>query len=131
MVSNQQVTGPDRGSVGVTPRPPTLEDESYMGFMQGVRNFAIRGLFPRVGAEVVAGMVTAGLPADGATASPEEVRAATDGIPVVGTWKRVMRSQQQLTWNKLQAGFASVEQAPTQMFLTASTAVRPECPAAS
>lgn len=105
--SNQQTAGSDRGSIGVTPRPPTLEDESYMDFMQGVRNFAIRELFPIVGAEVVAGAVAAGLPADGATASPEEIRAATDQIPVVGTWKRVMRSQQQLTWNKLQAGFAS------------------------
>ncbi len=108
--TNQQTSGPDRGFVGVTPRPPTLEDESYMDFMTGVRNFAIRDLFPKVGTQVVAGAIAAGLPAEGATASPAEIRAATDNIPAVGTWKRLMRSQQQLTWNKLQAGFADARE---------------------
>ena len=77
-----------------------------MAFMEGVRNFAIRELFPRVGADVVAGVRAAGLPNDGANASGAEIRSATDDIPVVGAWKRIMRSQQQLTWEKLQASFA-------------------------
>ena len=107
MTSTSESGQPNRGFIGVTPRPPTLEDESYLDFMEGVRNFTIRELFPVVGTQVVEGARRAGLPADGAQASPKELRAATDAIPIVGTWKRIMRSQQQMTWNKLQDSFAA------------------------
>lgn len=91
----------ERGRCGVTPRAPRLEEESYLGFMESVRNLAIRRMFP----EVVLGetlAVDAELRAKSGGEPPlrEFVRAADDR-PGVATWKRVMRTQQQRTWAKL------------------------------
>ena len=57
----------DRGMTGVLPRTPTLEDESYLDFMEDVRNFAIREMFPVVGKRITAAARKAGLADDGAT----------------------------------------------------------------
>ena len=93
----------DRGMSGVLPRTPTLEDESYLDFMEDVRNFAIREMFPVVGKQVEAAARKAGLADDGATAPYRELGAVADPLPLVGVWKRIMRSQQQITWNKIAA----------------------------
>ena len=91
----------DRGMTGVLPRTPTLEDESYLDFMEDVRNFAIREMFPVVGEQVEAAAREAGLADDGATVPYRELGAVADPLPLVGVWKRIMRSQQQITWNKI------------------------------
>jgi ubiquinone/menaquinone biosynthesis C-methylase UbiE len=77
----------NRGHLGVLPRTPTLEDESYLGFMESLRNQHIRAMFPKI--------------IGFADASDAESR------PYVRTWKRLMRSQQQQTWQKLQASYSS------------------------
>ena len=87
----------DRGMTGVLPRTPTLEDESYLDFMEDVRNFAIREMFPVVGKQVEAAVRKAGLADDGATVPYRELGAVADPLPLVGVWKRIMRSQQQIT----------------------------------
>ena len=80
----------DRGHIGLLPRTPRLEDESYLDFMESFRNHAIRGMFPRIMG--LAGQAAA----DGR--SPDE-------SPYVRTWKRMMRSQQQQTWQKIQQSY--------------------------
>ena len=92
MSENQKVA--DRGWDGVTPRPPTLEDVSYENFMEGVRNFAIRELFPAVGAQVSGAVSAANVAGEGATADYADLADVVDPLPVVRTWKRIMRSQQ-------------------------------------
>jgi ubiquinone/menaquinone biosynthesis C-methylase UbiE len=101
----------DRGRVGLLPRPPTLATESYLGFMESVRNHAIRGMFPGVAgdAEAARARVEARTPADreartGGAALRAFVREA-DAVPRVATWKRLMRSQQQQTWSRLRDEF--------------------------
>jgi len=101
----------DRGRVGLLPRPPTLETESYLGFMESVRNHAIRGMFPGVAGDAEAARTRseALAPLDpagrtGGAALRAFVREA-DAVPRVATWKRLMRSQQQHTWTRLQDEF--------------------------
>jgi SAM-dependent methyltransferase len=80
----------DRGHVGVLPRTPRLEDESYLDFMEGFRNLAIRGVFP---------------PIMGLAAQAEAAGRSPDDSPYVRAWKRMMRSQQQQTWQKIQQSY--------------------------
>jgi len=92
----------DRGRVGLLPRPPTLETESYLGFMESVRNHAIRGMFPGVAADAEAARERA------ARAEGPPLRAfvrEADAVPRIATWKRLMRSQQQQTWGRLRDEF--------------------------
>ncbi len=91
----------DRGQVGLMPRAPTLEDESHLGFQQSLRNFAIRELFPRVAEQTEWAATAAGLPAKGSEGALKTLVEAADALPLVGVWKRLMRSQQQRTWWKI------------------------------
>ncbi len=97
----------DRGRVGLLPRPPTLETESYLGFMESLRNHAIRAMFPGVAGDAEAARARAEAAVhDRAERTPPGaalrafVREA-DAVPRVATWKRLMRSQQQQTWRRL------------------------------
>lgn len=76
----------NRGTIGLLPRTPTLEDESYLAFMESLRNHNIRAMFPRI--------------MGFAEAPDAELR------PYTRLWKRLMRSQQQQTWQKIQDSFA-------------------------
>jgi len=60
-----------------------LEDQSYMDYMMAVRNMVIRDWFPHLATDIVEAVDAAGIP------------------PQIAAWKRMMRSQQTLTWNKL------------------------------
>lgn len=91
----------DRGFDGRTPRTPLLEDESYMAFYEGVRNYAINEMFPRAGEAAQAAVREAGIPNDGAERSMTELEPIVDKTPEIGVWKRVMRSQQQRSWSKI------------------------------
>lgn len=125
MPQQTQSTTVDRGWVGVTPRLPTLEDESYADYMEGVRNFAIRELFPVVGDQVTSAARAASLPDDGESGPYADVAKVTNSIPLVGVWKRIMRSQQQMTWEKLQESYAS-NRSQYEAELAAAERIRPE-----
>jgi ubiquinone/menaquinone biosynthesis C-methylase UbiE len=88
----------DRGAIGRLPRAPTLETESALEYFESLRNFAILELFPKIGALSEATLAAAGVASD---ASFHELRRALDPVPVVGVWKRLMRSQQQQTWARI------------------------------
>lgn len=96
-------TLPHRGLTGVTPRTATLEDESYLEYLQEVRNLAIRRMFPRLAGQLVQATARRGYDNAGQEAPMDEVLDAAAELPLSGTWKRVMRSQQALTWEKIQA----------------------------
>ena len=92
---------------GKHPAPPTREDASHMEYMTEVRNFAIRSWFPEIAGEVAGVADAAGLPA---AITPEEFAQLAPEVgrnPKVQSWKRVMRSQQQLAWQKLQDSYAA------------------------
>jgi SAM-dependent methyltransferase len=114
----------DRGYDGVLPRTPRLEDESYLDFMETVRNFAIGELFPRLGAQAEAAATRAGL-ADGETPAMEAIEAAVRPLPLFGAWQRVMRSQQQMTWRKIAAAWGADAEA-YEASLAAAESARPD-----
>lgn len=89
----------NRGMTGLLPRAPTLAAESQLGFYQTVRNFAIRDMFPRVAAQVEVQAASAGFGEHGALLPTDRIASIADPIPIVGTWKRIMRSQQQASWH--------------------------------
>ena len=93
-----------RGYQGVLPRTPSLEDESYLGFMESLRNQNILQLFPKI------------------AAFAHEPKAEED--PRVRLWKRLMRSQQQQTWEKLQQSFA-LQRVAYEAELVAAERARP------
>lgn len=76
----------NRGTIGLLPRTPTLEDESYLAFMESLRNHNIRAMFPNI-----MGFADA---------------ADADSRPYTRLWKRLMRSQQQQTWQKIHDSYA-------------------------
>lgn len=93
----------DRGMLGLLPRTPTLEDESQMAFYETVRNFAIGEMFPRLSEQLATSAEQQKLPERGAKLPLRQLRALAEPLPLAGTWKRVMRSQQQLAWEKIRS----------------------------
>ena len=91
----------DRGYDGVLPRTPKLEDESYLDYMEAVRNFAIVDLFPRLGEQAEQAIAAFDIKDGGVDRSLEELEPALAPLPLLGAWKRIMRSQQQMTWRKI------------------------------
>jgi 2-polyprenyl-3-methyl-5-hydroxy-6-metoxy-1,4-benzoquinol methylase len=83
------------------PRAPTLEDESHLGFHESLRNYAILEMFPRVAEQTEKAATAAGLPSKGSEGPLKTLVGAADALPLVGVWKRLMRSQQQRTWWKV------------------------------
>ncbi len=91
----------NRGMTGLLPRTPTLEDESYLAYFETVRNFAIGTLFPVAARQIEGACANNGSAGHGTTMPTSALRKTTDALPLVGTWKRIMRSQQQATWHKI------------------------------
>jgi SAM-dependent methyltransferase len=114
----------DRGYEGRLPRTPSLEDESYMAFYEGVRNYAIVDMFPRAGEAAQQAVREAGIADDGADRSMAEIEPIVDKTPEVGVWKRVMRSQQQRAWSKIRESLYS-DQAKYEAELAAAEAKAP------
>lgn len=91
----------ERGFIGKTPRPPQMADDSYLDYMTAVRNFAIRGWFPEVAEEVATTAAAADLPPLLSRQDFDQIEPALENKNSVGAWKRVMFSQQKLTWSRL------------------------------
>ena len=90
---------------GKHPQPPSMADASYMDYMTEVRNFAIRTWFPEVAGEIAGAAAAAGMPALISNEEYAELAPKVDRSAGVAAWKRVMRSQQFLTWQKLQDSY--------------------------
>jgi ubiquinone/menaquinone biosynthesis C-methylase UbiE len=87
--------------IGVLPRAPTLAAESHLDFCVAVRNFAINDLFGRVATQISERVASE---ASGATPMPmARLVSLADSLPLVRTWKRLMRSQQQASWDRIRA----------------------------
>ena len=91
-------TAIDRGTTGRLPRPPSLADESVLDYLEGVRNFSILHLFPKLAGSTDGLLAAAGVDR---AANFDELRRVLDPVPAVGIWKRLMRSQQQMTWQRI------------------------------
>ena len=87
--------------------PPQPEVQSYMDYMMAVRNFSIREWFPQVAQDIAAQAEEQGLPGDVTVDEYESLAPSIDKAAEVQAWKRVMRSQQQMTWQRLVDAYSS------------------------
>jgi len=85
-------------------KTPQIEDQSYMDYMMAVRNFAIRDWFPGLAGEISAQAEAAELPPVVTVDEYQQLAPALETNPI-NAWKRVMRSQQQMTWRRLQDSY--------------------------
>ncbi|MFT7288195.1 MAG: ubiquinone/menaquinone biosynthesis C-methylase UbiE [Halieaceae bacterium] len=97
-----------RGFAGITPRPSSLTDESYMDYVKSFRKMVIQDMFPLV-AEA------------GETAYQEwkaehkveddlieNINEAFGGVPVARSWQRFVRTQQEMMWRQSRATLLKV-----------------------
>jgi len=100
-----------RGQVGITPRPSTLADESYMDYVQSFRKMVIQDMFPRVaeaGEAAYAEWKEANGPDDD---SIEGIHAAFRQLPIAQSWQRFVRTQQEMMWRRSRASLLNVADA--------------------
>ncbi len=95
-----------RGDIGVLPRPTGLADESYLEFLEAFRDVLLTKMFPAMAEAGHARMMAQGLPIDDDTLPLPVIQAAFAQAPVVPTWQRFMRSQQEMMWRRTRASFA-------------------------
>jgi len=101
----------DRGMIGVLPRPTKLEDESYLEFVTSFRKYVIEQGFPVMAANGEAELERAmergevKRPAEGAQVPLDDVKQVFSQVPVVPTWQRFVRSQQEMMWRGTRKSF--------------------------
>ncbi|MFZ4689772.1 MAG: class I SAM-dependent methyltransferase [Polymorphobacter sp.] len=100
-------TSLDRGQLGVLPRPTRLADESYLDFLESFRDVLLTRMFPAMAAAGHARMAAVGLPLDDDALSLPAIQAEFAKAPIVPTWQRFMRSQQEMMWRRTRASFAA------------------------
>lgn len=116
------VTAPDRGQLGVLPRPTRLADESYLEFLESFRDVLLTKMFPAMAAAGHARMAAAGLPLDDDALPLPVIQAEFARAPIVPTWQRFMRSQQEMMWRRTRASFAATGDAHLARLDAAATA---------
>lgn len=92
-----------RGYVGITPRPSSLSDESYMDYVQSFRKMVIQEMYPLV---AEAGSIAyeswkAENKADDASGDNiNDINEAFDTVPASRAWQRFVRTQQEMMWRQ-------------------------------
>ena len=97
-----------RGTSGVLPRPTSRDDEAYLDFVETFKLFAMGQLSPGLQAAVQQG-VSANFPdAEPSSLRIQDIRAAVDPLPAARSFKRLMRSHQEMMWRRTRDSFARV-----------------------
>jgi len=103
--------GLDRGQLGVLPRPVRLADESYLEFLESFRDVLLTQIFPAMAAAGHARLQAAGLPLDDDALPLPTIQREFGKAPIVPSWQRFMRSQQEMMWRRTRASFAATAEA--------------------
>jgi ubiquinone/menaquinone biosynthesis C-methylase UbiE len=109
---------PDRGMLGVLPRPTRLEDESHLEFLETFRDMLLTKMFPAVATAGAARMAADGV-SEAQTTPLADIQASFGKAAVVPTWQRFMRTQQEMMWRRTRASFGARE-ADYEAWLTAA-----------
>jgi ubiquinone/menaquinone biosynthesis C-methylase UbiE len=89
-----------RGFVGITPRPTSLSDESYMDYVQSFRKLVIQDMFPVVAESGEAAY--AEWKAEHAEEGDDidNIKSVFRELPVARSWQRFVRTQQEMMWRR-------------------------------
>ena len=88
----------NRGTIGITPRPTRLADESYLEFITSFRRLAIQEMFPKVaehGEAALAKALETGeieAPPEGDAVKLADIREVFGKNPVTPTFQRFVRT---------------------------------------
>lgn len=104
-----------RGHLGVLPRTTTLADESYLDFLESFRDVVLTQMFPAMAAAGHARMQDEGLALDDDSVPLAAIQASFAKAPIVPTWQRFMRSQQEMAWRRTRQSFARTEDAQLKL----------------
>lgn len=99
-----------RGHIGILPRPTRLADESYLEYVEAFRKMIIQDMFPVVAEQGGTSYLNwkAQNKPDNAPDDLTEIKAAFREVPVVLTWQRFLRSQQEMMWRRTRESFLNV-----------------------
>ena len=100
-----------RGFVGITPRPTSLADESYMDYVQSFRKMVIQDMFPVVAEAGGAAYEQWKAEHEAAEDSIENINAAFRQVPVARSWQRFVRTQQEMMWRQSRASLLRIADA--------------------
>ena len=96
-----------RGHIGLLPRPPRVDDEAYLEYVQSFRKMLIQKMFPVLaagGAERYESWKAEHKP-DAETDDIEDIKREYRKAPVTLTWQRMLRTQQEMMWRQTREGF--------------------------
>jgi SAM-dependent methyltransferase len=114
--------GLDRGQLGVLPRPVRLADESYLEFLESFRDVLLTRMFPAMAAAGHARLQAAGLPLDDDALALATIQREFAKAPIVPSWQRFMRSQQEMMWRRTRASFGATAEAQLDWLAAFDTA---------
>ena len=89
-----------RGFVGITPRPSSLSDESYMDYVQSFRKMVIQDMFPVVAEAGEAAYAEHKAERGAEDDSIDDIMQTFGGLPVARSWQRFVRTQQEMMWRR-------------------------------
>lgn len=95
-----------RGHAGVLPRPTQRDDESYLDFVESFKTFAMSKLSPGLQAQIATQIDESFPDRDVTDLRIQDIRGAIDPLPAAKSFKRLMRSHQEMMWRRTRASFA-------------------------
>ena len=112
-----------RGHIGLLPRPPRVEDEAYLEYVQSFRKMLIQNMFPILagGGEARYADWKARNKPDANTDDIEDIKREFRKAPVTLTWQRFLRTQQEMMWRQTREGFLVDAEAEVKKMNAAET----------
>lgn len=89
-----------RGRRGQAPAPLTQGDEAALDFFTDVKNQLLYAQMPTAMSRAASGLKKKGIPLERTTKGVAAIREAVHDIPTAATWLRMMRSSQDINWNR-------------------------------
>lgn len=111
-----------RGWIAGTPRTTSLADESYLDFVASLRADLFTKGFQTVAAAGHARLEAAGLPVTLHEPAFEALAPVFDGTPASQSWRRMMRTSQEMMWRRTMQSFAAIRDAHEAELAAAETA---------
>lgn len=99
----------NRGNIGVLPRTTRLADESYLDFIESFRSMNFTKMYPAF-AGVADAEVQEKLGKTDDSVDLKDIRKIIGDLPISKSWRRFMRTHQEMMWRQVRESFAINEE---------------------
>jgi ubiquinone/menaquinone biosynthesis C-methylase UbiE len=89
-----------RGYAGITPRPSSLSDESYLDYVKSFRKMVIQDMFPRVAEAGTVAYEQWKSENNVEDDTLDNINQAFAGVSMSRSWQRFVRTQQEMMWRQ-------------------------------